>query len=305
MAQPIFLIGWRRSGTTWLGGLLSNNSNVASVQFLPNTQNAVLLESCYFSHLDGKYGNLNCPNNYIRFIEFFSSSAYFETTRVNKDILYKKGSCGYETIFRTVMDTYAAAQDKNYWLEKSPAHTFHIFTILSYYPDAKFIAITRDPVEQIRSAIKYLNLIGKQNRYQSGLIRQLKVLKEILAWCGAESFLRKFSKHHPEKIIFVRYEELVQKPKNVLKSICDFLNFTFEQEMLESPYKLKSSFTNAKERRQSLTNGEILLIRLLTKVFQLVPFIVYKMIYSLKRKILGQKLPFLFYLNKKNDYQQV
>ncbi len=160
MATPIFIVEWRRSGTTWLGNLISQNNNVASVMTNSSfIKDIGVYESLYFVRLAGKFGDLKNYNNLIHFVDFFCSSDFCLSTGIDKEIIYNERPKTYEELFRIVMDRFAQKMNVEFWLEKSPSHSFHVDEISHYYVDAKFIAIKRDKIGQLGSAMKMNGLL--------------------------------------------------------------------------------------------------------------------------------------------------
>jgi hypothetical protein len=295
MAKPIFLVGWRRSGTTWLGSLISQHTNVAAILGGVPGRGGGIVESAYFSHLAGKYGNLKYHNNLIRFIEVFCSSTYFELSGLEKDFLYKERPATYEGLFRLTMDRFAEKEGADFWIEKNPAHSFQLMDISRAYPDALFLSIERDIVQQVQSALKLIERINPGRKPIKGLIKKLTIFKEVIGYHAATKHIERFRLKHPDKILLVKYENLVKSRRKVINAICKFLGLDFQEDMLESKYKPATSFKSETERKRALSPIEIKMIPLLSLCFARVPYIFYRLLYLAKRKIEGQKLPFWYF----------
>jgi uncharacterized short protein YbdD (DUF466 family) len=308
MAKPIFIVGWRRTGTTLLTNLICQNSNVACVQgHIPGSMSGVA-ESAYFSHLAGKFGSLENHNNLILFIEMFCNSTYFELSGLEKDFLYKERPSSYDGLFRLVMDRFSEKKGTDFWLEKTPAHSLHLEEIYRYYRDSKFVAIKRDILKQIQSSMK-LREINKISDVK-GQKRIFNIVKRIFNYHAAYKHIEHFRTNHPNRIITTTYEDLISSRKEAITAICEFLELEFQENMLESKYRPNTSFSSEAERKQVLSPMEVKIIRKLSFFFNLLPYSLYRMIHLLKRKIEGQKLPSWFFatkiecLNRKSKFKR-
>ena len=297
MAIPIFIVGWRRAGTTLLTDLISRHSKVTGVndEQMPGELGGSF-ESVFFSHLAGKYGDLKHPNNLIRFIEIFGSSSYFELTGLDKEFLYSERPDTYEKVFRLTMDKFAEKNNADFWVEKSPPHSYHIEELSRFYDDAKFIAIKRNVVEQVRSAIGLLELMGRVS--VKGVSRKLKILQELLAYYGANKHIERFQKKHPSKIILIAFEDLIKSRRETMMAICDFLGLDFQPQMLESQYKPATSFKSEIEKSQKFLPQDVQMIHVLSPFFACLPYAFYRVLYMAKRTTHGQQLPDFFYITK-------
>ena len=291
MAQPIFLVGWRRSGTTWLGSLISQNSNVASILGGVPGKGGGCVESYFFSHLSGKFGCLTKPSNLVHFIEVFGSSAFFDLSGLGKKFLYDQRPGSYEGLFRVVMDQVAQNKGTDWWLEKTPAHSFHLEQIHGYYPDAKFIAIERKIVGQIRSAVKLEQMLINKYGINKKLGRLPTIIKELVGYHVCMKHLKQFRENHKENILIITYEDLIASRRKVLEDVCKFLGFEFESSMMESIYQPASSFKTQKERHQELSGLEVQIIKWLNLILSFVPYVFYRMIFLAKRKREGNYFP--------------
>jgi hypothetical protein len=102
--------------------------------------------------------------------------------------------------------------------DKTP-HYFAIAPELAtLYPDAKFIHLVRDGRDV---AISWIDA-GWQRYYEPGF-----------EWPMAIAALDRDRTAYPDRVLEVRYEDLVHRPDEVARRICVFLGETFEQSMLD------------------------------------------------------------------------
>ncbi|NIR48841.1 glycosyltransferase [candidate division KSB1 bacterium] len=109
------------------------------------------------------------------------------------------------------------------WGDKTPLISYEpgaLEDILKVFPDAQFIHLARDGCDVISSTLRY----GFFTSLTTAAHRWVRVVQQT----------RDFTKAHPERSMLVRYEDLVRQPEATTKAVCQFLNVTFEQQMLSS-----------------------------------------------------------------------
>ena len=300
MAKPIFVVGWRRTGTTWLASLISQHSNVACVKGHIYGSSQGIAESVYFSNIAGMFGKLKIHNNLVQLIETFCNSTFFHLSGLNKELLYRARPISYEGLFRLCMDRLAKVQGAEYWLEKTPAHSFHLEEIFNCYKDAKFVAIKRDIFDQIRSAVTLIEKVNKTPLSVFG--KFFFIVRKVFAYHACYKHIKHFQARHPDRIISVKYQDIISSTREAITSICEFLGLDFQAGMLELEDKPNTSFGSEKERKLSLSSGQVNLVLILNSCFAFLPFSFYSIIYMVKRKLDGLKLPFWFYSSRLEEY---
>ena len=303
MVRPIFIGGGARTGTTWLANIISRHSKVACIQGTTAAGMDGVNESAFFSHVAGMFGNLENDNNLIQLIEVFASSAYFVTSGLDKNIFYRERPRTYQDFFRLLMDRFAEKKDADLWLEKTPAHSLHFEEIVSYYNDAKIIAIKRDPVDQIRSGVMLRKrMIGEKNF----ILNKINILARLLKYHSSYKYIGHLMSKKPDKVMLIEYEELQKSTKSIITKICNFLEIEFEEDMLGDRDNRKSntSFISDSERDKVLSSVEKRGVQFFSYLLNLVPYQLYRLIYLVKRSIYikRRKLPFWFFNTKIKQY---
>lgn len=295
MATPIFIVGTPRSGTTWLSNTLGGHSRVACVQERISESRIGVNESAFFSYVAGKFGNLKNDNNLIQLIETFASSTFFILSGIDKSIFYKKKPQTYQDFFRLLMDRLADKQKADFWLEKTPSHTFHLKEISQCYQDAIFIALRRNAVDQIKSFIKIDERIsGIKTEDLSFLKKKVKLFARIFSYYVHIKHLDYFIGKNPNKIYQINYEDLKNSPEQIVRKLCGFLKIDFEENMLHG-YIPNTSFESDDDRRKVLSMAEVIGIKILSPLIKLLPYRLYRFVYLAKRTLEGRNLPYWFF----------
>src|SRR5688572_20006721 len=157
-ASPLFVLGYMRSGTTLVFNILGKHPAIFTLEGEPK-----IIE--YLSISREKYPNLHddrTMEDYISFvanvIRFGHPLKYFglpliETTDFSalhiQDILTSVSRRDYLSVFRKVYDFFASRAGKSRWCIK--AQVVNAATIISHFPDARFIEIVRDPRDVLAS----------------------------------------------------------------------------------------------------------------------------------------------------------
>ncbi len=244
MTQPLFILGKQRSGTTWLANQLSQHSQIAAVR---NDHHGGLLESAYFSHIAGRYGDLSQKTNYVEFAEVMAVSDLMNILGVDKDFLYSLWPTTYEGVFQTVMERHAQKKGARYWLDKTPEHTLMIDKLAALYPDAKFVAIVRNAHDVMRSSMGRYTAGTRQRRYilTRGTLNLAQHNKEI----------RRFAERS-ERIHILQFEAMKQDPGAVLQDVCRFLELPFEADLLIEAYRPNTTFREGRKRDKALSKSD-------------------------------------------------
>jgi hypothetical protein len=115
---------------------------------------------------------------------------------------------------------YMEAQGKPRWGDKSPIYITIVPALARMYPDARFIHIVRDGRDVARS-------------FQATPWRGRRLHDSATRWTQALKCQRRWDRLPlRNRILVVRYEDLVLKTEPVLREICRFIGENFEPNML-------------------------------------------------------------------------
>lgn len=168
-------------------------------------------------------------------------------------------------LFTLQLTMYRLQRDKLIVGEKTPRHMLHVPDILDAYPSAKIISLFRDPRAKAYSEIK------AQFGSPSVLVSTRRWKKYVRVHEQLQQELDK------KQYLMLRYSDLIADVEGVLQKICDFLDVSFEKQMLnyydreetgfadsETSWKKRTLKPIQKNRNEdwksSLTNWQISLI---------------------------------------------
>ncbi len=234
--QPVFIIGFPRSGTKLLRDLLNNHSkiNIPEIEtnFLP-----------YMNKLVNNSKNLDDKKNFKIFYRKIIRTLYFlyqETREIKKiDINKWYDQCiKFDTaeIFRNLIfhDMNIEKDDVIIWGDKSPSYLRNVNLIKNLYPNAKIIHIVRDVRDICLSSRKTWgrNICYVAHRWNKSLTELNNIIDTY------------------KKIFFeLSYETLITDTKNQMINICKFLNIDYEKGM-ELPQIITENFGDARDMKK-------------------------------------------------------
>ena len=283
MAQPLFVLGKQRSGTTWLANQLSQHSEITAAR---DDHHGGIHESAYFSHVNGRYGDLSYKTNFVEFVEVMAASDTMRILGVSKEFLYSLWPTTYEDVFQAVMDQRAQKERARYWLDKTPEHTLMIDKLAGLYPTARFVAIIRNSNDVMRSSMGRFS--GGKRRRRYALIRGGLNLahhnREII------HFARRSDRIH-----IVKFEVMKQAPDVTLRKICEFLEIDFDLNLLTEKYAPNTTFYGNRKRDKALSKNDERLLRRTISFSNYIPLSGFRIARHIRDKTSKKPLPKWFF----------
>ena len=233
--NPIFIVGAPRSGTTLLQALLYTQPNIVS---FPETH----VIHYFLPRITDSNGNVDLQvfrRTYTAEFEdrtqIFLSSPYWDYLEFKAS----QSSLTGKVFFEFVVSIFLAAEPQPLpsgyrWLEKTPAHIYHLETILQWYPHAHIINIIRNPFATIASQYFKLSKHAQQKNLPMPTLGSLGK-----SWNKAVEQYEFYQKQYPQNVIGVQYEQFVANPVATLQKICNFCGIPFNRDLLRQ-YKSKS-----------------------------------------------------------------
>ena len=278
--EQIFVVGSGRSGTTMMGRILGNHSevftfneihylgwlsSVSKMHQLISKQEAVMLLSELFAIQEDGIFLKKDPKNFY--------------AKAEKCLKVKENLQEVE-VYKLLLETITVENNRQVACEQTPKNIFYINELLNAFPNAKFIHIVRDSRDV---------LLSQKNKWKRRFLGASKIpLKEAVRsymnyhpitsakfWKSAVEHGCKMENH--PRVLKVKYEDVLLNSEEEIKAICRFLGLNFEKKMLAVP-NIGSSTEEDKDgelkidqskiskwKKGGLNNAEIFLAQLITK----------------------------------------
>lgn len=202
--RPIFVIGQFRSGTTLVRYLLDSHSRIAcppESDFLAELQ-SVVEEPRSLVGLE----SLGFDKEHVR-LRLRAFSSYF-------------------------FESYAQSRGKARWADKSPLYVDHVDFLHWLYPEAQFVLLHRFPLDQIHSHSRGGTFAHEPLQPYVRPDEDLRIAGARY-WSEKANQLLEFEAKHPAETIRIRYEDLCERPEEVLQSLFRFLDEPWEPGVLK------------------------------------------------------------------------
>lgn len=237
--RACFIAGQAKSGTTLLAALLDSHPELL---VLPQ-------ETAYFPTVLRKYGEAGRRAQFDYLTKESFSRVLFGGEPKWREHEYKNfpQQKFLETSERTVFDPANAERDllalmvESYaatlgisidrikrWIEKTPANRNHVDEIFARFPQTKFLVTLRDP-----RAILATQIALEKTRQT----KRFSVYYVIAHWRVAAKLARRVRSGDVPGL-FVQFEELVSAASTVMKNVCDYLEITFDPDLVLTPTKI-------------------------------------------------------------------
>ncbi|UJH92521.1 sulfotransferase [Antarcticibacterium sp. 1MA-6-2] len=232
-AKPFFILSNPRSGSSLLRVICESNQNIS-----------VPPECGYIEWWFEKYKDWNKEDNYSKRLERFcidlGSSRKFETWNFDilyfKKIVHKYNPEDYADLAALIHITYGLLKEKEVmaWGDKNNYYIHKTSLLQQLYPHAKYIFLIRDGRDVATSYISLKN-IQSNSPYFPKLSNDIKEIAE--EWNNNNSkvfhFLNAVAK---DQVLILRYEDIICSLEKSCRSICEFLNVSFDPGMLKYYY---------------------------------------------------------------------
>lgn len=198
-ADPIFIVGLPRSGSTLIEQILASHSQVEGTMELSEI-------ATYTVDLEGR--NRDATNR--RYPRVLAELAAEEFSRLGE---------------RYIADTRVYRGGKAFFIDKMPNNFRHIGLIHLMLPNARIIDARREPMACCFSNFKQLFASGQEFTYSlDDIARYYRTYVELMAhWDEAL----------PGRILRVRHEDLVEDLEGNVRRILDYCGLAFEPACLE------------------------------------------------------------------------
>ncbi|HEV2269773.1 MAG TPA: sulfotransferase [Steroidobacteraceae bacterium] len=237
---PFFIVGSSRSGSTLLRLMLASHSRIAIpsetwylIDLLEEFPfDRVLQENEIGAAVSLMTNHYTWPDMGLDAAEFRHRAANLSGVRLG-DLV--------EIVYRWHMEVAG----KSRWGDKTPAYIEIVPALAAMFGDAKFIHLIRDG----RDVAKSFQRQGWHGPWMHGYARE---------WLRAVELDLKLGRTRlNERILRVRYEDLVLHPEATLRRICAFIDERFEDQMLLWRGKIAAAIPDREKRIHSTLSRDM------------------------------------------------
>ena len=217
ISNQVFIGGCSRSGTTLLGSMLGAHSSCICT---PESHFKVAI----LRKMVTDYHHINLKD-LMAFTTKHWRFQIWELPLNLENIESEASGDGYGDMLNWLATQYAQYEgktDSHIWVDHTPENISYATTLTELFPKSKYIHLVRDGRAVAASIIPLdwgPNSIVKAARWW---------MRMVSFGLAAESCLP------ADRIMRVRYEELVAQPESTLQSICQFLEIPYEPEMKDA-----------------------------------------------------------------------
>lgn len=209
--QPAFLFSCERSGSTLLRWLLDAHSEIASPGEL-------------------RLGRL-AFDLYVTLSRTVTVSEADSKKRVTATLREVR------RVIDPIMERYARSRGKRIWCEKTPENLLFLEGLPNAYPDARYLCLYRNCLDVVASCLE-----SSRDGFMPELAEYARRHPENHVEAMAESWAEKtatllaFERRNSSLCHRVRYEDLVQSPKEELRAVFSHLGCAYEPAVLEGAF---------------------------------------------------------------------
>jgi len=219
--MPIFIIGIRRSGSNLLRLMLNQLPEIAA----PHPPHILQRMMPLLPH----YGDLKDPKAFsllvddvCRLVEL-SPVSWDGIVLDRRDIIARCRKPSLVAVFGAVYDVAAEAKGAKTWCCKSLDNIYEVNQIEDYFTDTKYIYLYRDGRDVAVSFRRARIVVGEKHFYH--IAREWSRVQKL-----ALDLRRKIP---PERFFNLSYEQLTESAEETARSLCAFLNVSYNDSMLE------------------------------------------------------------------------
>ncbi|HEX5246702.1 MAG TPA: sulfotransferase [Gaiellaceae bacterium] len=236
VASPVFVVGYYRSGTTLMHGLLQGHPDVVG---LPGESKHFARPEPTLTELhDGWIRRLVSPDGLPPFWTLGrpweeEDDCYALFTR--RLLAYASGRRpGQDLLGLVAAAVAAAAPDERpplRWVEKTPRNELLVDRILGSYPSASFVHMVRDP----RATVASIREWNRGQHLASVPVAAVELERSLVA---AHENARRLGS---DRYLVVRYEELVAEPEEQMRRVAAHLGLDWADALLTPSATANSS----------------------------------------------------------------
>ena len=268
---PVFILGFWRSGTTYLHNLMCQDPNAAFVTtYLSIFPHHCLVNSTWLKKLtqiiapekrpvdnvkldmswpqeeEMAIGNIQ-PLSFYHYFYFPDHTEEYKSRSLLFNDVSEKEVKEWEKAYKLIIKKALILSPGNQFISKNPPNTFRIPQLLNLFPDAKFVYIYRNPYSVLSSFILFMKQVmlgvGFQNINEREIDDQLLQLYTLaLEKYEADKILIP-----RENLIEVQYEKFKEDPLKTIKNIYS----TFNLDDFDEVEPILSNYIHSQKHQKS------------------------------------------------------
>jgi hypothetical protein len=248
--RPVFVVGAPRTGTTLVKEILNRHPRIHlfdEVHFFERVWD----DRDRLGDLADEAGQNEAIERLRKVVlDYGTDQAVAEllTVDVFRRRLDEEGG-GYRGLLAALLKTGAELAGADHWGDSSPQDVLYLSTLFEWFPDARIVALVRDPRGFLCSYKNYFRrkIPGYRERYNP--------LTNGILWRSYMAALLEASRGpRASAIRRVRYEDLVADPETEVRGLCEHVGVEFTSDLLEVT-RTNTSF--AEESASSSGNAEV------------------------------------------------
>ena len=196
--DPVFLIGFPRSGTTLLDSILRSHNSIEVLEEKP------LVE------------------NFIKKLEHEINSDFSKLENINQSFFYQMRESYFDD-----RNKYIKFNRDKIYIDKLPLNIVHIAEIFSFFPNSKFIFALRNPYDVVLSCfMQYFGANSAMLNFTS--LKDTAKLYDLVM-----SLWLVYFEKFPIKVYRIKYEQIVQNFDHVITELLSFLELEWSDNVKE------------------------------------------------------------------------
>jgi len=133
---------------------------------------------------------------------------------------FRAGPSSHRQLLVHALDLYRDQRGAERVVEKTPAHLPHVPRILRWFPTARIVLLVRDGRDAVMSMVDAAFTHDDLRRHCANWRRMARTGERLV-------------RDHPDRVLQVRFEDLVRDPESTVRRVDRFLDLTFERRQLE------------------------------------------------------------------------
>jgi hypothetical protein len=222
MKPPVFVVGCPRSGTTLLYSM-----------FMAAGGFAVYRKETHFYHLAPGFPRVLTERTRRRLKEQYMAGYLGKVPGLAVEHYLDRAldaSRTYEEVLPRLMDAITRAQKMERWVEATPTHVLYMREIKRAIPNALFVHVIRDGRDCALSYDRqgWTSTLPSDRRHRVGIAA---LYWEFMVRAG-----RTFGRDHQRDCLEVRFEDLIEHPRETLSQVGGFLHHDLDYDrMVQNP----------------------------------------------------------------------